>query len=388
MRMIWKFRLLIFVLATAVTLPAVDFGRVNTGNLAINGSFEGPPIDDGSSTATQVPGWEITSGAPVIQRGFNGISPYDGNQWLQLSSTSGNIYQYLPTTPGQQYQIRFAYASSSQSQSAISLVWGGNTISAYASTTTAFQAQSVTVTATSFTTRLQFARSGNPLLDGVSVIPLYGIMLPQFADGGPEGGRWDTRILIANPTDRDVRVETTVYGEDGVEFDPGLRFSRTMRAKETATFSSPATASSVRVGSVSVIADGEISLTSIFRFKATDKPDFEAAVPPRVPTYELIAPYDNTNGIVTGVAIANPRTERITLQFTFRDQNGSPLLTRDVSLVARGHLNLVLQTEFPAVLGTQGTMQIKGRTSDGKPSEFVAIGLRFNPSGPFVTLPY
>jgi len=383
MRMIWKLTLLFF--AAAVSLQAVDFGRTNTGNLALNGSFEAPPISAGSESATFVPGWTAGSGTPVVQRSFNGVTAYDGDQNVALGSNNSSLFQDLATTPGQEYQIRFAYASSNQSSSSVSVSWGGSTLGTVTTTSTTFQVNTFTTTATSSTTRLQFNRSsGTILLDAVAVIPSYGIVLSQFADGGG----WRTTILFANPTDRDVLVQTLVYGEDGQELDPALRFSRTMRAKETATFVSPGTAQDVRVGWVSVSAGGDVSLTGIFTYRVPNQPDFDAAVPARVPTYSLLAPYDNTNGFVTGVALVNPRNQRVNLVFTFRDENGVPLLTRTIVLNPQGHLNYVLREQFPAVADTKGSVEVTGRADDGTPSEFTAVGILGNPTGAFTTLPY
>ena len=383
MRLLWSLTLVF--LAATVSVHAVDFGRTNAGNLAVNGSFEGPPITEGSETTTLIPGWTASSGTPVVRRSFNGITAYDGSQYTALSSSPTSLFQDLATTPGQEYQIRFAYASSNQSQSSVSVTWGGNSLGTVTTTSTTFQINTFTATATSFSTRLQFNRqSGTILLDVVSVIPSYGIVLTQFADGGG----WSTRILFANPTDRDVLVQTLVYGEDGQELDPALRFSRTMRAKETATFSSPGTAQNVRVGWVSVSAGADISLTGIYTYSVPGQPDFDAAVPPRVPTYYMLAPYDNTQSFVTGMALVNPRNQRVSLVFTFRDENGVPLLTRTIVLNPQSHLNYVLREQFPAVAGTKGSVEVTGRADDGTPSEFTAIGILANPTGPFTTLPY
>src|SRR6267142_1331131 len=63
-------------------------------NIVVNGSFEsyGPPLN----------GWNTTESYNV-----GNSSPADGQLFVMLS---GNLYQDLPTVPGQVYQLRYAVA--------------------------------------------------------------------------------------------------------------------------------------------------------------------------------------------------------------------------------------------------------------------------------------
>jgi hypothetical protein len=54
----------------------------------------------------------------------------------------------------------------------------------------------------------------------------------------------------------------------------------------------------------------------------------------------------------------------------------------------QSHLNYVLRDQFPAVAGTKGSVEVTGQADDGTASEFTAIGILANPTGPFTTLPY
>jgi len=79
-------------------------------NIVVNGSFEsyGPPLN----------GWNTTESYNV-----GNSSPADGQLFVMLS---GNLYQDLPTVPGQVYQLRYAVAGWPLYQGLVTLqtYWG------------------------------------------------------------------------------------------------------------------------------------------------------------------------------------------------------------------------------------------------------------------------
>src|SRR5207244_7218770 len=58
-----------------------------------------------------IPGWQLAFGCSIeVQAGVAG-TPQDGRQFVELDSTCpSGIFQDLPTTPGQLYELRFFFS--------------------------------------------------------------------------------------------------------------------------------------------------------------------------------------------------------------------------------------------------------------------------------------
>jgi hypothetical protein len=167
-----------------------------------------------------------------------------------------------------------------------------------------------------------------------------------------------------------------------------MRFSRVLRPRETTVFDSPVSSPTVRQGWARIDADGEITMTAIYKQRVSGRPDFEAGVLPRVPSYRLVAPFDNTVGLVTSMALVNPRDVRANLDITIRADNGAVLSTRRIPLEPKRHTSFAIPVEFPLTQGSRGSVEVVGHTDGGQLTEFVGIGFRFNPSGAFTSLPF
>lgn len=384
--------------AVAAAFAAGDSGGNASANLVRNGSFESPELPTDSFGAVYLtPGWTASTGMGLQLQGkrVSGLSAHDGRQWLRLDLPDSRvIHQDLATTPGQRYRLSFAYANSpTSSMSSITVFWGSTQIATINTTLTEFQLASYSVAATSYTTRLTLQSAGptdgdGDLVDNVSVVPEYAMVIPQFADGQAANGDWRTTVLFSNPHDRDVRVDMLVYAQDGSELDPTLRFSRTLRARETAVYNSPAFAQITRQGWAKIEATGELSLTAIYRSREGGRADYEAAVAPRAPTYRMVGVFDNTAGFVSAMAVVNPRDTPILLDFTLRSDSGVVVATRRIPMEARNHRSFALVDLFAQTQGIRGSVEIVGRTDGDTPAEFSAMGLRFNQTGPFASLPY
>jgi hypothetical protein len=172
-----------------LTLALVGLCNVNSAsaNLVFNGSFEAPSIPTGSySYLGAIPGWTLDTGPAIeIQNNVAG-SPFDGQQFVELdSSANSSIYQDLSTVVGQTYELSFAYSPRpgiDANSTGIDISWGGALVTNLDLTgvglsNTAWQVYTYDLTATSTTTRLEFAATGNSdsfggYIDAVSVSPV------------------------------------------------------------------------------------------------------------------------------------------------------------------------------------------------------------------------
>lgn len=94
-----------------------DECTIEPSNLITNGGFEEPELASGQwyvYTGTQVPGWEVVSGAGVeIQNNAAG-APQEGEQHVELDShgsgSQSAIEQVINTVPGEQYRLTFYHS--------------------------------------------------------------------------------------------------------------------------------------------------------------------------------------------------------------------------------------------------------------------------------------
>ncbi|HZU35062.1 MAG TPA: DUF642 domain-containing protein, partial [Gemmataceae bacterium] len=180
------------------------FDDNNSTNLAVNGSFELPANDPGTSqTYASIPGWFLASG-PNFDVQNNTYGPAaDGNQWLELGDAAGlrSVYQDIPTVAGQTYQVSFWFSptpGTPQSANDMAVMWNGSQVANVSAdgttlTTTGWQQYVYTLKATGPTTRLEFVGKGsvngavptfgNTELDGVNVVPVSTNPMDQNANG-------------------------------------------------------------------------------------------------------------------------------------------------------------------------------------------------------------
>jgi hypothetical protein len=103
----------------------------------------------------------------------------------------------------------------------------------------------------------------------------------------------------------------------------------------------------------------------------------------RNPNSYLIA-YDNTGGIVTGIAISSLSPLAVNIPVTLRDENGAVLGTGGfVLLGSNGHLSFGLARQFPQTAGIRGTIEFAVPPG----AHISVLGIRTPPALTFTTLP-
>jgi hypothetical protein len=137
----------------------------------------------------------------------------------------------------------------------------------------------------------------------------------------------------------------------------------------------------VRVGSAQLVSAGGVSGFIRFRYAPRGQ---EAIVPLEaggIGTYVLA--FDSTDGIATGVALANGSASAANIPATIYDESGTQVGSGTVSLPANGQTAFVLGDRFAAVANRRGTVEF---TTPANGSVGL-LGLRFPPSGAFTTIP-
>jgi hypothetical protein len=130
----------------------------------------------------------------------------------------------------------------------------------------------------------------------------------------------------------------------------------------------------VLVGSAQLAATGAVDGFAIFHQIVTTQ---EAVVPletRNAPSYLLA--FDNTNGLVLGVALENVSTANAVIPVIVRDDTGRVIGSgTSIVLSGSGHTSFVLSTQFPVTANLRGTIEFD-TPAGGRIS---VLGLRFSP---------
>ena len=162
---------------------------------------------------------------------------------------------------------------------------------------------------------------------------------------------------------------------------PTASYSQSIAAGASLWVTATGLAAFASTGSAQISATGNIGGFAIFRYNTNGQ---EAVVPleSRAASSYIIA-FDNTNGVATGIAIANASAQGATVPVTLRDGAGNSIGTDLITLGANGHMSFVLGTQYPSTVGLLGTAEF-GVPIGGSIS---VLGIRSPPALTFTTLP-
>jgi len=232
---------------------------------------------------------------------------------------------------------------------------------------------------------------------------------PRIASQIAFGGNWETSVVVQNPGNSNELGMVSFFDESGNplvfpsrESGSQSSFYFTLAPYSSMTLSSPSPNSSSTVVGWAQLEDfaaGNMQAFAVFR--QTGSVAYEATVPFEDPFFKdpdkgLTIPFDNTNGFATGVALVNsaPSTADQSAVFNswyiwLTDATGNLLVNGGYLFLSPGqHVSFSLTDRYPETRGSKGLIRISPiYYSTGGFGTFMGLGLRFNPSGPFTTLP-
>src|SRR5204863_6252623 len=130
---------------------------------------------------------------------------------------------------------------------------------------------------------------------------------------------------------------------------------RTLAANATLVIESTGPDTSpVKVGSMQLTTDGKVSGFVIFRH--SNGQEAVVLLESRVANAYLLA-FDNTGGVVTGVAVNNASAQAATVPVIIRNESGGQIDTGSIGLAANGHNAFVMSTQFPVTANIRGTLE-------------------------------
>ncbi len=133
------------------------------------------------------------------------------------------------------------------------------------------------------------------------------------------------------------------------------------------------------------VEGGSVSDFAIFQYTPTKQ---EAAVPPATSiSSTAVLVFDNTGGLVTGVAVANSGAQPLSATVTARDQTGAILGAGTIQLPAFGHRQFMLTDAqnggFAQTLNLRGTIEFSATGGSG----LAVLGLRATATGVITSIP-
>jgi hypothetical protein len=207
------------------------------------------------------------------------------------------------------------------------------------------------------------------------------------------GGGWQTVFTLVNTGTSSAQAQLSFFENNGQALLLPLTFvqsgSSTTASTVIQTIAAGATLvvltqgnnGVASVGSAQLTTDGNVGGFAIFRYNPTGQ---EAIVPLETRNASAyVLAFDNTNGLVTGVALANVSNQAVNVPVILRDDTGASLGTATIGLAARGHRSFVLTSSYPLVAGKRGTVEFD--TPAG--GQISGLGVRATPSSAITTIP-
>jgi IS1 family transposase len=185
---------------------------------------------------------------------------------------------------------------------------------------------------------------------------------------------------IANPNPAILPITTTQHGVSQTATASSV--SLTLGPNETALLSMGDQLTTNIEGWADVLSPGTLSGFEIFRWNQNNTVS-EGTVPLQTQFPPLITiPYDDTNNFFMGVALTTLSPYLAPVTAIMFDENGNQLGTQSLTLPPNGHTSFLLANQFPLTAGKLGNVQFKRAATP-----LVGIGLRFEPSGTFTSVP-
>jgi hypothetical protein len=205
-------------------------------------------------------------------------------------------------------------------------------------------------------------------------------VIPQFVDGA----NWQTAITVVNLENHLTSFDVLFFRDDGTDLivpvvaqGPVRGMHITLGTAASLTFQTSGTSSVLSSGwaLLSQSNNDSVGIFAIFRQNVPGQP--QEAVVPAVNQFEnhFVLLFDNTFPFVTGVALANPTLNAVSIPVNIRNEQGQIIDTRQFSLGPYSHAAFVLPTTWPSTTGIRGAIEFL--TSGFGVG---ALGLRFNGS--------
>ncbi len=190
-----------------------------------------------------------------------------------------------------------------------------------------------------------------------------------------DGGGWRTSIILMNTDTVPALYTVSFQSDSGASYVPPLALGSatgTIPVGGSTIIETADTASALSEGWAQVTSSQSVSGTAIFRYDPWSQ---EAAVPLLTTGgTKLEIPYQVGNGLVLGVALANPSaTQTASLTEVIRGQSGNQLASRTLTLAPLNHT--AFNPTFPSGITGGGVVEYDSNVN------VFGLGIRSAPEG-------
>ena len=216
------------------------------------------------------------------------------------------------------------------------------------------------------------------------------LIIPQIVDGGA----WLTTIALTNTSANQTVVSLSFFQEtgSGATMPWSLAFAEMNSAQAQAVVlrgGSTLLLHTVGNAPVATVGWGQLSETdssapvvayAIFTQRVAGRSDQDGTAPAAAAGSRILVPFNNTNGSVTSIAIANPGSTNESIFVGIR----TPFSTTQpaaITLYPQGHTSFDFPTMFPVTATQSGLAEFYSTSGS-----FSILALTFN-SGAFTTAP-
>jgi hypothetical protein len=225
-----------------------------------------------------------------------------------------------------------------------------------------------------------------------SLVRAQTLIVTQVADGGPATGSWQTTIPVTNTSGSPATFSVTLFQETGAGGGAtapwDLQFvgvsslqNISLKGGETMLLQSPGTNSTLVVGFAEIQGSGPIQAYGIFTQRIPGRTNQQGTAEGQPAATRVLVPYNNTNGQVTTMAIANPTDASESIAVGLLPSGGTATQPANITLAANGHASFAFTTQFPSTDNGSGVAEFY--ISSGAIS---VLALNFN-GGAFSTSP-
>jgi hypothetical protein len=210
------------------------------------------------------------------------------------------------------------------------------------------------------------------------------------------GADWNTTITLINTGAGAAHARLSFFDDNGSQLALPLAFpqeppspplvtaalDRTLAPNATLVIDTASLKTDpVQAGSVRLSTDGNVAALSLYRWNFNNQ---EAMAPLEIRNADAyVLPFDNTNGLINGGAIANLSAQPVIIPVLIRDDTGAVIGSSSISLASEGHTSFVLSALFADTANKRGTIEFVAPAGGG----ISVSGLRFTTSGAFTTIP-
>jgi hypothetical protein len=210
------------------------------------------------------------------------------------------------------------------------------------------------------------------------------------------GAGWETTFVLVNSGASAAQASLSFFADNGSALSLPLTFPQTAGGTLTTLSSltrtiaagaslwvqsTGAVNTALLTGSAQLTTTGNIGGFVIFRFNPNGQ---EAVVPLESRNAgAYVVAFDNTAGLVTGLALSSLSAQAASIPVTLRDDTGAQIGTGAIPLAANGHYSQLLATAFPVTSGTRGTVELDAPAG----AQIGVVGIRSSPALTFTTLP-